>query len=127
MKRDSPFLKALGLECHYQMQFSATSRTLVKERTYSSVEGQYLDISKTIQVRKTRHAGHCWVSKDELISGVLLWTTKYARASVGRPARIYLQLQSTDTGCNLEDLSGAMDERERERERERELERERES
>ena len=30
--------------------------------------------TKTIQVRRTRHAGHCWRSKDELISDVLLWT-----------------------------------------------------
>ena len=26
-------------------------------------------ITKTIQVRWTRHAGHCWRSRDELISG----------------------------------------------------------
>ena len=31
-------------------------------------------ITKTIQVRWTRHAGHCWKSRDELISDVLLWT-----------------------------------------------------
>ena len=31
-------------------------------------------ITKTIQVRQTRHAGHCLRSKDELISDVLLWT-----------------------------------------------------
>ena len=31
-------------------------------------------ITKTIQVRRTRHAGHCWRSRDELISDVLLWT-----------------------------------------------------
>ena len=31
-------------------------------------------ITKTIQVRGTRHAGHCWRSKDELISDVLQWT-----------------------------------------------------
>ena len=29
-------------------------------------------ITKTIQVRRTRHAGHCWRSKDELIRDVLL-------------------------------------------------------
>ena len=34
-------------------------------------------ITKTIQVRRTRHAGHCWRSKDELISDVLLWTPAY--------------------------------------------------
>ena len=31
-------------------------------------------ITKTIQVRRTRHAGHCWRSRDELIRDVLLWT-----------------------------------------------------
>ena len=29
-------------------------------------------IMKTIQVRRNRHAGHCWRSRDELISDVLL-------------------------------------------------------
>ena len=31
-------------------------------------------ITKTIQVSRTRHAGHCWRSRDELISDVLQWT-----------------------------------------------------
>ena len=30
-------------------------------------------ITKTIQARRTRHAGHCWRSMDELISDVPLW------------------------------------------------------
>ena len=34
-------------------------------------------IMKTIQVRRTRHTGHCWRSRDELISDVLLWTPTY--------------------------------------------------
>ena len=37
-------------------------------------------ITKTIQARRTRHAGHCWRSRDELISHVLLWTPTYGRA-----------------------------------------------
>ena len=44
-------------------------------------------ITKTIQARRTRHAGHCWRSKDVLISDVLLWTLSYGRAKAGRPAR----------------------------------------
>ena len=36
--------------------------------------GHLPPITKTIQVRRTRHAGHCWRSKNELISDVLLWT-----------------------------------------------------
>ena len=35
-------------------------------------------ITKTIQVRRTRHAGHCWRSRDKLISDVLLWTPHMA-------------------------------------------------
>ena len=35
-------------------------------------------ITKTIQVRRTRHAGHCRRSEDELISDVLQWTPHMA-------------------------------------------------
>ena len=52
--------------------------------------GHLPPITKTIQVRRTRHAGHCWRSKDELISDVLLWTPTHGCARVGRPARTYI-------------------------------------
>ena len=42
--------------------------------TRHQLYGHLLPIMKTIQARQTRHAGHCWRSKDELISDVLLWT-----------------------------------------------------
>ena len=35
--------------------------------------GHLPPITKTIQARRTRQAGHCWRSKVELISDVLLW------------------------------------------------------
>ena len=47
-------------------------------------------ITKTIQVRRTRHAGHCWRSKDELVSDVLLWIPTYGQEKAGRPARTYI-------------------------------------
>ena len=74
-------------------------------------------ITKTIQVRRTRHAGHCWRSKDELISDVLLCTPTYRCARAGRPARTYIQQPCEDTGCNPEDLPEAMNDREKWRER----------
>ena len=46
-------------------------------------------ITKTIQVRRTRHAGHCWRSRDELIGDEFLWTPTYGRAKAERPARTY--------------------------------------
>ena len=43
-------------------------------------------ITKTIQVRLTRHAGHCWRCRDKFLSDVLLWTPTYGWAKSGRPA-----------------------------------------
>ena len=39
----------------------------------------YPRITKTIQVGRSRHAGHCWRIKGELINDVLLWTPTYGR------------------------------------------------
>ena len=61
---------------------------------------------------KTRHAGHCWRSRDELIRDVLLWTPTHGRATAGRPARTYIQHLCEDTGCCPEDVPGAMNDRE---------------
>ena len=79
--------------------------------------GHLPPITKTIQVRRTRHAEHCWRSRDELIRDVLLWTHTYGRAKAGRPARTYIQQLCDDTGCSPEDLPEAMNDREKWRER----------
>ena len=72
-----------------------------------------LPITKTIQARRTRHAGHCWRSSGELISYVLLWTPAYGQAKAGRPARTYIQQLCEATGCSPEDLPEAMNDREK--------------
>ena len=89
--------------------------------TRHQLYGHLLPITKTIQVRRTRHAGHCWRSRDELISDVLLWTPTYDRAKAGRPARTYIQQLCEDTGCSPEDLPEAMNDREKWRERVRDI------
>ena len=80
-----------------------------------------LPITKTIQVRRTRHAGHCWRSRDELINDVLQWTPTYSRAKAVRPARTYIQQVCDDTGCSLEDQPEVMKDREKWRERVRDI------
>ena len=55
-------------------------------------------IKKTIKIRRTRHAGHCWRSRDELINDILQWTPSYGRA--GRPGRTYIQQLCVDTGSD---------------------------
>ena len=89
--------------------------------TKHQLYGHLPPIMKTIQVRRTRHAAHCWRSRDELISDVLLWTPTYGRAKAGWPARTYIQQLCEDTGCSLEDLPEAMNDREKWRERVRDI------
>ena len=89
--------------------------------TRHQLYGHLPPITKTIQVRRTRHAGHCWRSRDELISDVLLWTLVYGQAKAGRPARTYLQQLCEDTGCSPEDLPEAMNDGEKWRERVRDI------
>ena len=69
-------------------------------------------ITKTIKVRQTRHAGHSWRSKDELISDVLLWTTSHGWVKAGWPAITYIQQLCAVTGCSPEVLPEAMNDRE---------------
>ena len=81
--------------------------------TRHQLYGHLPPIPKTIQVRRTRHAGYCWRSRDGLISDVLLWTLTYARAKAGRPARTDIQQLCEDKGCSPEDLPEAMNDREK--------------
>ena len=89
--------------------------------TRHQLYGHLPPITKTIQVRRTRHAGHCWRSRDELIRDVLLWIPTHGRAKAGRPARTYIQQLCEDTGCCPEDLPRAMNDREKWRERVRDV------
>ena len=49
--------------------------------TKHQLYGHLLPITKSIQVRRTRHAGHCWRSRDELTRDVLLWTPSWPSKS----------------------------------------------
>ena len=89
--------------------------------TRHQLYGHLLPIMKTIQIRRTRHAGHCWRSRDELISDVLLWTPAYGQAKSGWPAWTYIQQLCEDTGCSPEDLPEVMNDREKWRERVRDI------
>ena len=78
-----------------------------KQRQY----GHLPPITKTIKIRQTRHAGHCWRSNDGLISGTQLWTPSRGRAKAGQPAKTYIKQLCANTGYGLENLQGTMDDR----------------
>ena len=97
-----------------------------QHHTRQLLYGHLPTITKTIKVSRTRHAGYCWRSRDELITGVLLWTPSHGRPKAGgpkagRPARTGIQQLCTDTGCSPEDLLEAMDDRKGWRERVRDI------
>ena len=104
-----------------RMLWAILSKSWRQHPTRHQLYGHLPPIMKTIQVRQTRHAGHCWRSRDELISDVLLWTPTYGRAKAGQPARTYIQQLCEDMGCSFEDLPEAMNDRKKWRERVRDI------
>ena len=73
--------------------YGCTTWTLTK-RLEKKLDSNYTRmlraiLNKSWRQHPTRHAGHCWRSKYELISDVLLWTTAYGQAKAGQPARTY--------------------------------------
>ena len=88
-----------------------------QQPTKQQLYGHLPLIKKTILVRRSRHAGHCWRSRDELIGYELLWTPSYGRRKARQPARTYIQQLCEDTGCSPEDQPDSMNDREVWRER----------
>ena len=59
--------------------------------TKQQLYGHLPHTRKTIKVTRTRHAGHGWKGKEEIISDLLLWTPLHGREMAGRPSRTYIQ------------------------------------
>ena len=102
------------------MLWAILNKSWRQHPTKHQLYGHLPPITKTIQVRRTRHAGHCWRSRDELISDVLLWTP-HIWPSKSRTASSNIQQLCKDTGCSPEDLPEAMNDREKWRERVRDV------
>ena len=67
-----------------------------------------------------RYIDNVWTGGLSVVHGIL-WTTSHGQAKAGQPARTYIQQLCADTKCSLEDLPGAMDNREGWQERVREI------
>ena len=110
--------RAITQECCKQSWTSPGSNTLQDTNCTATC----LLSQKTIQVRWTRHAGHCWRSRDEFISDVLLWIPTHGWAKAGWPARnIHSANYVRIWDVVPEDLPEAMNDREKWRERVRDI------
>ena len=95
-----------------RMLWAILNKSWMQQPKKQPLYGHLPLITKTIQDSRTRHAGHYWRSRDELISDVLLWTPLHGRTMTGRPTRTLIQQFCIDTRCSPEDLPEAMDDRE---------------
>ena len=69
------------------MQWIILNKSWKQDTTKQQLYDYLPHISKTIQVRPTRHVGHFWKSKNELINDILLWTVTHGIASIGQSAK----------------------------------------
>ena len=58
--------------------------------TNDQLYGNIPKVSDIIRERRTRFAGHCWRSKNELASDLHLWIPKHGYSQVGRPCKSYI-------------------------------------
>ena len=110
-----PYRKVERTKAQYSAHFVLMERSLLSWTYFLNLV--YLVPHWICRYHITVHARHCWRSKDELVSDVLLWTPAYGQSKAGRPAWTYIQQLCDDMGCNPEDLPEAMNNRETWRER----------
>ena len=79
------------LDGNYTRMRAILKKSLRQHPIKWQVYGHLSTITKTIQVRRTRHAWLSRKSKDELISDILLWIPSHGRRKAERPAWTYIQ------------------------------------
>ena len=91
------------LDGNYTMLRAILNKSWRQHSTRHQLYGHLTPIPKTIQVRRTRHAGHCWRSRGELISEMLPWTP-HIWLNKSKTTSSNIQQLCEDTGCSPEDL-----------------------
>ena len=66
--------------------------------------GNIPPLTRTMRIRSTCFAGHCYRSDEEILKEVLLWTPNYETTKLGRPKKTYVKQLCEDTGLTIEEL-----------------------
>ena len=65
---------------YIRMPLAILNKSWKQHPTKQQLYGHLPPIMKSIQIKRNRHAGHCWRSRDELISHIpvdtFTWTSK---------------------------------------------------
>ena len=97
--------------CYTRMLRAALNISWEDHPTKRFLYGPLPPVTTKIRERRMRFAGHCFRSKHELVSDVLLWEPKHGKRSVGAPAQTYVEQLVNDAGQLLQDLPNAMEDR----------------
>ena len=65
------------LDGNYTRMLPAMNKSHKQHTSKQPMYGHLPSIPKTIQIKQTRHARHCWWNKDEIIIDLLLWTPSH--------------------------------------------------
>lgn len=79
--------------------------------TKKELYGHLPPVSAKIRERRLRFSGHCHRSKNELVRDVLLWQPRHGKNPIGRPRKTYIGQLVEDTGCTVDELPTAMNDR----------------
>ena len=68
-------------------------------------------ISIILRERRLRFSDHCWRSKNEVVSDLVLWKLKHGKRSVRGQTRIFVNLLEVDIGGPRDCMLAAMNDR----------------
>ena len=92
---------------------AVTNKSLRDHLTNEQLYGDIPKISKSIRMKRLRFAGHCWRSKYELASDMILSQPQHGNRSRGRPSKTYIYQMRDDTDLlTIDEIKTAMYDRE---------------
>ena len=90
---------------------AALNKSWRQHLTNKELYGKIPKLTNSIREQRLRFAGHCWRSKNELTSDLLLWQPLHGKRSRGRPPKSYIDQLMEDTERTLDELPTSMNDR----------------
>ena len=85
----------------WKSTFSTNPISLILQT--SGCMATYLPSCKSFLKRLVRYAGHCWRSRESLISDIFLWILSQWLRNISQPSTIRIHQFCVNTGCLLQD------------------------
>ena len=97
--------------CYTRLLRAALNESWRNHMTNKELYRDLLPISVRLRERRLRFSGHCWRSKSETISQLLMWEPSRGKRTRGRPAMTYLDQLEKDTCIQRQEVPNIMENR----------------